>query len=173
MKSLTLWTIGHSNIPAEEFTGLLTGADIQTLVDVRRFPGSRKYPHFNSDALAASLPDSGIAYIHLPELGGRRKVQPDSVNTAWRNASFQAYADHMGSEEFADGIAKLLKAGAGSRTAFMCSEALWWRCHRSLIADRLKADGHTVLHLMGGGKIQEHPYTSPARLVDGELSYRA
>ncbi len=171
MAALTLWTVGHSNRSLEEFLELLAESDIETLVDVRRYPGSRKHPHFNSEALAGSLTEAGIGYLHLPELGGRRKPQPDSPNTVWRNDSFRGYADHMDSSEFKAGASRLLETAASARTAFMCSEALWWSCHRSLIADRLKADGHTVMHIMGNGKVQEHPYTSAARIVDGELSY--
>ena len=171
MAGLTLWTVGHSNRTLEEFLEILTEAGIDTLADVRRFPGSRRQPHFGSEQLEVSLEEAGVRYVHLPELGGRRKVKADSVNTAWRNASFQAYADHMESEEFAAGLERLLELARAGRTALMCSEAVWWRCHRGLVADRLKADGFEVLHLMGGGKVQEHPYTSAARITDGELSY--
>ena len=171
MAGLTLWTVGHSNRTLEEFLEILTEAGIDTLADVRRFPGSRRQPHFSSEQLEASLEAAGVRYVHLSELGGRRKVKADSVNTAWRNASFQAYADHMESEEFAAGLERLLELARAGRTALMCSEAVWWRCHRGLVADRLKADGFEVLHLMGGGKVQEHPYTSAARVIDGELSY--
>ncbi|HLR45875.1 MAG TPA: DUF488 domain-containing protein [Deinococcales bacterium] len=167
-----LYTVGHSNVPLEEFLGLLEGAGIELLVDVRRYPGSRRYPHFGKDALPESLREVGIGYVHLPELGGRRPVQADSVNTVWRNASFQGYADYMETQEFADGIARLLELAVRQRVAIMCSEAVWWRCHRALIADLLKSRGHLVTHLVGGRE-QEHPYTSAARLVDGKLSYSA
>ncbi len=170
---LTMWTVGHSNRSLEDFLQILIGAEIELIVDVRRFPASRKHPHFGQDQLPESLKASRIDYLHLPELGGRRPVQKDSPNTAWRNASFQGYADHMASSEFQTGLKRLLEAARASRIAFMCSEAVWWRCHRSLIADRLKADGHTVLHLMAPGKQQEHPYTAAATLVNGELSYAA
>lgn len=165
-----LYTIGHSNVPLEDFLAQLTGAGIELLVDVRRYPGSRKYPYFGKDQLPAGLAEAGIAYVHMPELGGRRAVQPDSANTAWRNASFQGYADYMETEEFADGINCLLGLAARQRTAIMCSEAVWWRCHRGLIADLLKSRGHLVTHIVGGRE-QEHPYTTAATLVDGKLSY--
>lgn len=171
MDPLTIWTVGHSNRSFEDFKELLNSAEIELVADVRRIPGSRKHPHFGKDQLPAALAAVGISYLHLPELGGRRSVQPDSPNTVWRSASFQAYADHMSSNEFASGLDKLLTVAAESRVVIMCSEAVWWRCHRSLIADRIKADGHQVLHLMSPGKHPEHPYTSAASLVNGELSY--
>lgn len=171
MTPLTLWTIGHSNRSFEEFADILQSGEIKLVVDVRRFPGSKKHPHFGQDQLPGLLKEHGIDYLHLPELGGRRPVLPDSPNTAWRNKSFQGYADHMASAEFRDGLDRLLAAAREQRVAFMCSEAVWWRCHRGLIADRLKADGHMVLHLMSKTKQQEHPYTSAASISDGELSY--
>ena len=168
---MTLWTIGHSNRSFDEFLNILQSGKIELVVDVRRFPGSRKHPHFGQEQLPGLLNGHGIGYLHLPELGGRRPVAPDSPNTAWRNASFQGYADHMASSEFREGLDRLLAAAGEQRVAFMCSEAVWWRCHRGLIADRLKADGHEILHLMSATKQQEHPYTSVARISDGELTY--
>jgi uncharacterized protein (DUF488 family) len=166
-----LWTIGHSNRSIEQFLELLTGQHIELLADVRRFPGSRRQPHFNSENLPKSLAHAGIDYVHFPELGGRRKTSPDSPNTVWRNEAFRGYADFMMTPEFRAGIERLLQLAGKKRTAIMCAEALWWQCHRSLIADYLKAAGHTVLHIMGSGKIQEHPFTSAARIVDGKLTY--
>jgi uncharacterized protein (DUF488 family) len=166
-----IWTIGHSTRSAQDFKEILMGHRIGALVDVRSFPGSRRYPQFNKHELSGALDRIGIIYSHLPQLGGRRQPSPDSKNTAWKNASFRAYADHMESEEFRKGIKELLKLSAGKRTAIMCAEALWWRCHRSLIADFLKANGVHVIHILDAQHVQEHPYTSAARIIDGQLSY--
>lgn len=169
---ITIWTIGHSTRTAEEFGEILLAHEIKVLVDVRSFPGSRRYPQFNKPELAKSLSALGIEYRHERRLGGRRTPRPDSHNTAWKNASFRAYADHVESEEFRRGVDELLEVGANARTAVMCAEAVWWRCHRSLIADYLKAEGHTVLHIVDQSRTEEHPFTSAARIVDGKLSYR-
>ena len=169
---ITVWTVGHSTRSGEEFTQILLAHGVQVLVDVRSFPGSRRYPQFNRAALAESLQQAGIEYRHEPRLGGRRTPRKDSHNTAWKNASFRAYADHMESEEFRKGAKDLLELAANARTAVMCAESLWWRCHRSLIADYLKAEGHTVIHILDQNKTEEHPFTSAARIVDGKLSYR-
>lgn len=166
-----VWTVGHSTRSAEEFNQILAAQEIKCLVDVRSFPGSRRYPHFNRTELAQNLKAVGIKYFHLPELGGRRRPSPHSKNTAWQNASFRAYADHLESVEFQKGIEELLRLAAGGRTAVMCAEALWWRCHRSLIADYLKANGVEVTHILGLSKTEAHPYTSAARIVEGRLSY--
>lgn len=171
--SLTIWTIGHSTRSREEFLALLRGEDIQLLVDVRRFPGSRKYPHFNEEELTTTLAEAGIGYRLMQDLGGRRKPRPESPNTAWRNASFRAYADYMEMSEFQAAIDELLREAAARRTAIMCSEAVWWRCHRSLIADYLKVRGVQVLHILSPTKTEPHPYTSAASIVAGQLSYAA
>jgi len=169
-----LWTIGHSNRTLEQFLELLAGQSIELLADVRRFPGSRRLPHFNQENLSPSLARSGIEYVHFPELGGRRRpVLANSPNSAWRNASFRGYADFMMTEEFRAGIDRLLKHARQKRTAIMCAEALWWQCHRSMISDYLKAAGHEVIHIMSGTKTEVHPFTSAARIVDGKLSYSA
>ncbi|WP_372017778.1 DUF488 domain-containing protein [Pseudoxanthomonas sp. 10H] len=167
----TVWTVGHSTRGAAEFLGLLRDHHIEAVADVRRFPGSRRYPWFAGDALAVALPAAGIAYRWLPQLGGRRKVQPGSPNGGWRNASFQGYADHMASAEFAEGLASLLELASDRRTALMCAESLWWRCHRALVADVLRLRGFEVLHILDATHLQPHPYTAPARIVDGVLSY--
>jgi uncharacterized protein (DUF488 family) len=168
-----MWTIGHSTRAIDEFISLLDENEIKLLVDVRAWPGSKRYPQFNKDALAESLNAHGIRYEHFPELGGKRKSKPDSRNIAWRNASFRGYADYMETEQFQKGIERLLDVAAeASPTAIMCAEAVWWRCHRSLIADYLKARGVKVLHVLGANKVEPHPYTSAARIVNGELSYR-
>ena len=169
--SITIWSIGHSTRSADEFNQILLAHAITALVDVRSFPGSRRYPHFNQSELSAHLESLGILYAHNPKLGGRRRPSPKSKNTAWKNASFRAYADHIETEEFAQGIEELLRIASTRPTVVMCAEALWWRCHRSLIADFLKASGVTVLHILDAKKTEEHPFTSAARIVDGELSY--
>src|SRR5262245_45006896 len=168
----SIWTVGHSTLSIDEFLAVLASFEIEILVDVRSFPGSRRYPQFNKENLRASLSAAGIDYIHLPELGGRRKTRPDSENVAWRNESFRGYADYMETEAFREGIERLMKSARVRRTAIMCAEAVWWRCHRSLIADYLKAIAVTVTHILGEGKSDEHPYTSAAQIVKGKLSYR-
>lgn len=169
---MKIWTVGHSTRTAEDFGEILSAHNIETLVDVRTFPMSRRHPQFNKAVLAESLLRAGIQYRHEPRLGGRRTARKDSHNTAWQNAQFRGYADHMETEEFAAGIKELLELAGRSRTTVMCAEAVWWRCHRSLIADYLKASGHTVIHIVDAKKTEEHPFTSAARIVDGELSYR-
>ena len=171
---MRIWTVGHSTRGIDEFISLLKANEIKVLADVRAWPGSKRYPQFNKDALAESLSAHGIRYEHFPELGGKRKSKPDSRNTAWRNASFRGYADYMETEQFRKGIECLLDVAAESgATAIMCAEAVWWRCHRSLVADYLKARGLEVMHILGANKIEQHRYTSAARIVDGELSYEA
>ena len=171
---MRIWTIGHSTRAIDEFISLLKESQIKLLVDVRAFPGSKRYPQFNKDTLAESLRAHGIGYEHFPELGGKRKSRPDSRNTAWRNASFRGYADYMETEQFQKGIERLLEiASDAGPIAIMCAEAVWWRCHRSLIADYLKARGGEVLHVLGANKVEPHPFTSAARIVNGELSYEA
>ena len=141
------------------------------VADIRSFPGSRRYPEFNKEALALSLPENHIQYVHIKELGGRRKVKTGSLNTAWRNAAFRGYADYMETADFRKGIQILEKTAILQKTAYMCSEAVWWRCHRSMVSDEFKVLGWTVMHIMDIGKAVEHPYTSPARIVNGELKY--
>ena len=169
---VTVWTVGHSTRSAEEFREILKAHGIQMLVDVRMFPGSRRYPQFNRAALSESLTELGIEYKHELRLGGRRTPRTDSHNTAWKNPQFRAYADHMESDEFRNAVKELLQLASQRRVAVMCAEAVWWRCHRSLISDYLKAAGHTVIHVINESKTEEHPFTSAARIVDGELSYR-
>jgi len=169
----TIWSIGHSTRALEEFVALVHEYRVEAIADVRRFPGSRRYPHFASEALAQSLPAHGIAYQWIPKLGGRRKVRADSPNTAWRNASFQGYADYTATAEFAEGLAELLKLASEKRTAMMCAEVVWWRCHRSIVSDVLKLRGIEVVHIIDAKHTTVHPYTSPAHIVDGKLSYAA
>ncbi|HEY6806896.1 MAG TPA: DUF488 domain-containing protein [Pyrinomonadaceae bacterium] len=167
-----VWTVGHSTHSAEVFGELLKAHDIETLVDVRSFPGSRRYPQFNKENLAQFLRSIGIEYVHLPVLGGRRRPNPNSHNTGLRNDSFRAYADYMDTESFQEGIEELLQLSASSRTAMMCAESLWWRCHRSLVSDYLKWKGVEVRHILNAKKTELHHFTSAARIVDGELTYR-
>jgi uncharacterized protein (DUF488 family) len=169
---LSVWTIGHSTLAIEDFIGRLDSFEIQLLADVRSYPGSRRYPHFNKENLEASLAIAEIRYLHLPELGGRRRARPDSQNVAWRNDSFRGYADYMETKDFLEGIARLLDVARDRATAIMCSEAVWWRCHRSLISDYLKIKGVEVVHILAPNKSEPHPFTSAARIVDGKLSYR-
>ena len=168
-----IWTIGHSSRTLGDFLALLQAHGIEQVADVRRYAGSRAHPHFNPEPLAAALAQPGIGYLRFPELGGRRAPQPASKNTVWRNAAFRGYADYMETPEFRAGLERLVQVATERRTALLCSEAVWWRCHRSLIADALKAEGIQVLHIMDGRKVVEHPYTSAARIVDGKLRYGA
>jgi uncharacterized protein (DUF488 family) len=167
----TLWTVGHSTHPLAEFIDILHAHGVTRIADVRRFPGSRKYPHFNPDVLRENLAASGIGYTPVPELGGRRKALPDSPHSAWRNEAFRGYADYMDTAEFAAAAAGLAALAREDHVATMCAEGVWWRCHRSMIADYFKANGWTVMHIMGLAAPKEHPYTPVARIVDGELTY--
>ena len=167
-----IWTIGHSTRTIDTFISLLEENGIKVVADVRRLPGSKRYPQFNREMLAESLKEHGIRYEHFPELGGRRRAKKDSHNMAWRNASFRGYADHMETGEFRRGIERLLDlANKVGLTAIMCAEAVWWRCHRALISDYLKTRGVEVLHIADTKKTEPHPYTSAARIVGGTLSY--
>jgi uncharacterized protein (DUF488 family) len=165
--------VGHSSLPLADFIALLQAHGVERVADVRRYPGSRAHPHFNPEPLSAALSAAGLDYCPLPELGGRRRPSAESTNTVWRHPAFRGYADFMAAAEFQAGFERLLTLGAERRTAMLCSEALWWRCHRSLIADALKVRGIEVLHLFSNGKVVEHPYTSAARVINGELHYGA
>jgi uncharacterized protein (DUF488 family) len=169
-----LSTIGHSTRKIDHFISLVEENGIKLVVDVRSFPGSRRYPQFNKEALADSLGQHGIRNEHFADLGGRRKPKHTSRNIAWRNASFRGYADYMETEEFRKGIERLidLTSEAGP-AAIMCAEAVWWRCHRALISDYLKARSIEVTHIVDSNKTEPHPFTSAARMVNGELSYVA
>lgn len=171
MKTNTLWTIGHSTRSISDFLALLEENKIEMLADVRSLPGSRKYPQFNQENLSASLEKAGIAYQHMKGLGGLRKTVRDSKNTVWRNASFRAYADYMETEAFKKSAERLMEAAKQKRVCICCSEAVWWRCHRSMIADYFKSKGWHVLHILSSGKTEEHPYTQPARIISGKLVY--
>jgi len=167
----TLWTIGHSTRPWEAFVDLLGEARITQLVDVRRFAGSRRNPQFSPMAMAPALTEAGIEYLPMPELGGRRAPLPDSPNGAWRVAAFRGYADYMATDEFERARARLMQLAAAAPTSVMCAEAVWWQCHRRLIADDFTARDWQVLHLMAPGKVQVHPLNPAARMRDGVLRY--
>ena len=171
--AVRIWTIGHSTRSIEDFIGALEAHGIRLIADVRLLPGSKRYPQFNQEELARSLSTHSVRYEHFRELGGRRKPKPDSANTAWRNDAFRGYADHMETPEFTAGIARLLLASAAGPTAIMCAEAVWWRCHRGLVSDYLKARGVEVMHIADAKNAGPHPWTSAAKLVDGRLSYAA
>jgi uncharacterized protein (DUF488 family) len=166
-----IWTIGHSTRPLDEFLDLLARHDLEAVADVRRFPGSRRNPQFAGTALAESLAARSLEYRWIPALGGRRAPKPDSVNTGWRNASFRGYADYMATGEFAAGMRELRELAGLRRTAILCAELLWWRCHRSLISDLLQSEGTDVVHIRDAGDSSVHTYTKPARIVDGRLTY--
>lgn len=170
----TVYTIGHSTQSGEAFVERLRGAGIGVLADVRTFPGSRRYPHFNQEALVERLPEAGIEYAWLKALGGRRRstLGDASPNVGLRHPSFRNYADHMLTPEFRGGIAALLEHARRARTAIMCAEAVYWRCHRRLVSDYLLAGGASVLHIMPDGTIRPHTLTPGAQLnSDGNLIY--
>lgn len=167
----TLWTIGHSTHSAETFLEMLLESDIEVLADIRRHPGSGKYPHFNQEYLRELVEKNGIGYVHISMLAGRRSQHKSSPNTVWKNRSFRAYADYMETEAFLTGIRELIDIATEKRTAIMCSEAVWWRCHRSMVSDYMKSIGWTVIHIMGKNQSKPHPYTAPARIIAGKLHY--
>ncbi len=168
-----MWTVGHSTRPISEFIALLQSAAITLAADVRRFPGSRRNPQFSQPSFSESLAGARIDYLALPELGGRRRPRPDSPHTAWRNASFRGYADYMDTDAFRQGVNRVIALAGRQRTALMCSEAVWWQCHRALIANYLKVRGHAVVHLLSPARHDAHPYTSAASIVNDRLSYAA
>jgi len=169
-----IYTIGHSSRQLESFTELLEENGIELLADVRRFPGSRRYPHFNAGALNESLSELGIAYRHFEALGGRRgKPADDSPSRGWRVEAFAAYADFMGTDEFRTALHELEQEARQRRTAIMCAEAVPWRCHRRLIADALTVRGWRVYDIMDPGKTEPHELTHFARVHDGRLTYPA
>jgi uncharacterized protein (DUF488 family) len=168
----TLYTIGHSTRAIEELISALKAHAIETLVDIRSFPASRRLPHFNREWLETALPRAGIQYAWMKALGGyRKKIRDDSPNLALRNASFRNYADYMLTPEFEAAIAELVRTAGQSRTAYMCAERVWFRCHRMLVSDWLVAHGHTVLHIDGEGPTHPHRLTAEARVVNNQLLY--
>lgn len=166
--TVTIYTIGHGARPLDEFLELLEGASIRRLVDVRTAPGSRKHPHFGKDALATAVREREIRYVWRKDLGGWRKTHPGSRHTAIRSPGFRGYADHMESAEFRAARDWLIRTGAGTATAVMCAETLWWRCHRSFLADALVTAGCEVRHIMPAGKLDTHRLR-PAARIDGDL----
>ena len=171
MTNRRIYTIGHSNRSFPDFIAMLKSFQVRLIVDVRSLPGSRKYPHFDKEQLENSLPEENIHYMHLLSLGGRRRARKDTKNTGWRHPAFRGYADYMETDAFGEGIRELESQAMKHTTAYMCSEAVWWSCHRSMISDYLKLRGWDVQHIMNVGIAKEHPYTSPARIVDGKLNY--
>jgi uncharacterized protein (DUF488 family) len=171
MEGKEIYTIGHSNRSIDEFISLLREFGIKLLVDIRRYPGSKRLPHFNKDVLEKELGENDIMYHHLEGLGGRRPAKKESRNTAWRHSAFRGYADYMQTDEFKEAIDELERMAEEQLTAYMCSEAVWWSCHRALVSDYLKWKGWKVMHIMGEGKATEHPYTAPAKIVNGKLNY--
>jgi uncharacterized protein (DUF488 family) len=170
---LTVLTIGHSTRSIDEFLSILEAHGVERLVDVRSVPKSRRVPHFNSDALATSLGDKGVGYLHLKSLGGLRHAKKDSVNTGWRNASFRGYADYMRTDEFRAGLERLLQLASEKRTAIMCAEALPWRCHRSLIGDALFVRGVNVEDIMTATSTRPHEMTPFAKVEGLDVTYPA
>ena len=169
----TLYTVGHSTRSLDAFVNLLKRHGVGAVADVRRFPKSRKYPHFNDDALSLSLPEAGLQYVPIPLLGGRRRALPDSPNTGWRNEGFRGYADYTMTPPFAQGLEHLLTLAARTPTAMMCAEAVPWRCHRSLIADAALVRGWRVLDIVGDAAPAPHKLTPFARVEGTRITYPA
>jgi uncharacterized protein (DUF488 family) len=168
----TIWTVGHSTRPIEEFLKLLAAGEIELLADVRRFPASRRHPQFNREALIESLAAARVAYEHFPGLGGRRNQRlPDSPNYAWRVEAFNAYADHLQSTEFLVDFDRLIESAKSKRTAIMCAEALPQQCHRRIIADALVARGWIVKHLLSPKRIEDHKLPEFARVHGEQVTY--
>jgi len=168
-----LYTIGHSTRPLDDLLATLQAHAIQTLVDIRAFPMSRRLPQFNRESLEKSLSAAGIQYVWMGALGGyRKKIRDDSPHIGLRNASFRNYADYMLTSEFANAMDELVALAEGSRTAYMCAERVYFRCHRMLVSDWLAGHGHEVLHIDGTGPARPHRMTAEARMIEGELIYR-
>ena len=173
-KPITVWTVGHSTRSLDELVGVLEAHGVRAIADVRTVPKSRRYPHFAREALAETLPERGIGYEHLPGLGGFRRPRDDSPNRGWRNQSFRGYADYALTPGFADALAELRALAAGTPTAMMCAEAVWWRCHRRIVADHLVAGGDEVLHIASEGRAEPHRLSPFAAItLEGELTYPA
>jgi len=169
-----IYTIGHSTRDLETFMALLVAHQVGLVADVRRYPASRRYPHFAQRPLAAALEAAGIAYRHEPDLGGRRSARKDSRNTAWRSAAFRGYADYMATPAFQQALARLITIADAQAIAVMCAEAVPWRCHRQLIADALLARGVAVRHIVGAGEAADHRLSPHAQVLgDGQVRYPA
>lgn len=168
-----IWTAGHSTLPAEALVALLQSCGVEAVADVRRFPASRRHPQFNRANMEGYLAQAGLRYLHLPGLGGMREPREGSANTGWRETAFRGYADYMETPDFAEAFARLTGYADQQPTCILCAERDWHDCHRGLLADRLKVDGWEVLHVRGPADAEAHPYTAPARIVAGWLSYAA
>ncbi len=169
-----IYTIGHSARPLEELVALLRAHGVEQVVDIRTVPGSRRHPQFRRESLERSLPAYGIAYRHMPALGGLRKPRPGSVNRAWQNDSFRGYADYMQTTAFRDALEELIRSSAAPgapASAIMCAEAVWWRCHRQLVADALTARGVAVRHIASRTSAPLHTMTDFARVEGGSVTY--
>ncbi|HEX5940383.1 MAG TPA: DUF488 domain-containing protein [Dehalococcoidia bacterium] len=166
-----IYTVGHSTRPLAGFLALLKLHKIETLVDIRRYPGSRRNPQFSSQVLASSLAEIGIVYTQLPGLGGRRMPLSSSADSVWKNAAFRGYADHMSTPEFEEALSGLLELAGHSRVALMCAEAVPWRCHRTLVADAVIARGREVQHIISETDVRRHNLTSFARIDHGRVTY--
>jgi uncharacterized protein (DUF488 family) len=171
MASPRIFTVGHSTHPLPGFVRLLADHGVVQVADVRTYPGSRRFPWFNREELARRLPACGISYVHLSQLGGRRRPAPDSPNGGWRVEGFRGYADYMGGAEFQAGLAELQARARERVTAMMCAEGLWWRCHRRLVSDALTARGWNVLHIGPDGAVTEHELTPFAVVQAGSVTY--
>lgn len=168
----TIRTVGHGTADADELGEVLRGAGVTEVVDVRRYPGSRRHPQFSAESMAAWLPEHDVGYRHIEALGGRRKLAPESSNVGLRNESFRAYADHMATEDFTGGVDELLEIAAGESVAVLCSESVWWRCHRRLLADHLVLVHDVVVeHLFHDGRLTRHDPTPEARLAGDAVVY--
>ena len=169
----TLYTVGHSTRSIDDLIDVLHAHEIKTLVDIRAFPASRRLPQFNREALERTLPEAGVRYVWMKSLGGyRKKIADESANMALRNQSFRNYADYMLTKEFEQAMAELIGLAEHSRTAYMCAERVYFRCHRMLVSDWLLAHGHEVLHIDDAGPVKPHKLTAEARLIEGQLIYR-
>jgi len=166
-----VWTVGHSTHPLEAFVTLVRAHGVTAIADVRKIPRSRRNPQFNIETLPTSLAAAGLAYVHRPGLGGLRRERTDSINLGWKNPSFRAYADYMQTEDFARELDALLALGTRERLAIMCAEAVWWRCHRSLIADAVVVRGEPVLHILTSERTEPHTLRDFARVDNGRVSY--
>jgi uncharacterized protein (DUF488 family) len=171
VSELTIWTIGHSTRPLDLFLDLLRSHGVACVADVRTVPRSRRHPHFSREALQQSLPEAAIRYVHFADLGGLRKPRGDSGNLGWRHPSFRGYADYMQTPAFQEAVGRLEALAATIPTTVMCAEAVWWQCHRQLIADALVARGHVVRHIMSRESAPPHVLTSFARVIDGRVDY--
>ena len=168
---MQIWTIGHSTRSLDAFLSILGAHGIRQVTDVRRYPASRRWPHFSAESMAETLPAAGVIYTGMPELGGRRKARPDSPHTAWRVEAFRGYADFMDTPEFAAGLAEVERLASGMPSALLCAEALPWKCHRSLIADSLVARGWEARDVLSEKEARPHRLPKFARVEAGRVTY--